>query len=130
MWKEGKIIPLLKDSRLPFCGPNSRPISILHALSKVMERIIHVQVQDYFNSNGLTTKYQHAYRKGHSTATALIQMTDEWFRGIDNSKIAGAVLLDFSAAFDVIDYDILLDKLMCYGFNQTAITLMKSYLSS
>lgn len=106
LWKEGKIIPLLKDNKLPFSGPNNRPISILPALNKVMERIIHVQVQDYFNNNNLITKYQHAYRKSYSSCTALIQMTDDWLRGIADSKIAGAVILDFSAAFDVIDHDI------------------------
>lgn len=41
MWKEGKIIPLLKDNELTVSGPNSRPISILPALSKAIERIIH-----------------------------------------------------------------------------------------
>ena len=39
-------------------------------------------------------------------------------------------MLDFSAAFDVIDYDILIDKLICYGFSQSASALMRSYLSS
>jgi hypothetical protein len=48
LWKEGKLIPLLKNHKLPFTGPYSRPISILPALSKVMERIIHVQIQDFF----------------------------------------------------------------------------------
>lgn len=41
MWEEGKIIPLLKDNELTFSGPNSRPVSILPALSKAAERIIH-----------------------------------------------------------------------------------------
>ena len=41
-------------------------------------------------------------------------MTD-WLKEIDNKKIVGAVLLDFSAAFDIIDHD-LLRKRMCYGY--------------
>ena len=35
--------------------------------------------------------------------------------------MTGAVLLDFSAAFDVIDHDLLIGKLECYGFSPTAI---------
>ncbi len=105
----GKIIPLLKDNKLPFSGPNSKPISILLELSK--ERIIHVQIQDYFNNNSLITKYQHAYRKGYSTCIALIQMTDDWLREVYNSNITAPAIFDFSAALDVIDHDILIEKL-------------------
>lgn len=76
LWKEGQVIPLPKDSKLPFSRPNSRPISILPALSKIMERITHAHIQHYFYNNCLITKYQHAYRKGHSTCTAPLQMTD------------------------------------------------------
>ena len=44
--------------------------------------------------------------------------------------MTGAILLDFSAAFDVIDHDLLIGKLEVYGFNPTAILFMKSYLTS
>jgi hypothetical protein len=57
-------------------------------------------------------------------------MTDDWLREIDYKKIVGDVLLDFSAAFDIIDYSLLLEKCMCYGFTPPAILWMKSYLSN
>ena len=47
--------------------------------------------------------------KGNSTGTALTQMTDDWLRGIDDEMIVGAVLLDFSVAFDIIDHSLLLE---------------------
>jgi len=62
LWKEGKIIPLPKDMKSTFCGQNSRPISILPSLSKLLEKIVFEQVQDYFSNNELTTMFQHAYR--------------------------------------------------------------------
>lgn len=40
-------------------------------------------------------------------------MTDVWLREIDKSKIAGAIMLDFRATFDVIDHEILIEKLKC-----------------
>ena len=69
------------------------------------------QIQCCFSVNKLTTDFQHAYREGQSTCTALIQMTDGWLKEIDNKKIVGAVLLDFSAAFDIIDHNLLLKKM-------------------
>ena len=129
-WKIAKIIPLTKNSAAPFSGTNSRPISLLPALAKVMERIVFQQIQLYFDENGLNSEYQHAYRPCHSTCTALTQMTDDWQCEIDKGRMVGAVLLDFSAAFDLIDYFLLSEKLKQYGFSGSALTWMESYLSN
>jgi hypothetical protein len=75
------------------------------------------QIQCYFTVNQLTTEFQCAYREGHSTSTALTQITDDWLREIDDKGIVGTVLLDFSAAFDIIDHSLLLEKRMCYGLH-------------
>ena len=64
-----------------------------------------------------------------STSTALVHMSDQWLTNIDDKKLVGAVLLDFTAAFDVIDHSILLAKLKCYGVLPLALTWIKSYLS-
>ena len=88
------------------------------------------QIQCYFTVKKLTTHFQHAYREGHSTSTALTQMRDGWLREIDDKMIVGAVLLDFSAGFDIIDHSLLLEKRMCYGFTPPAILWIKSYLSN
>ena len=129
-WKIAKIIPLPKNSKEAFSGKNSRPISILPTLSKIMESIVYEQVQDYFSRNNLNTAQQHAYRKGHSTATALTQMTDNWLREIDAGELVGAVLLDFSAAFDILDHGLLVNKLCCYGFDSHSIDWFRSYLAN
>lgn len=113
---------------MSFSETNSRPISLLPILSNLMEKIIYEQVNTYFKENDLITNYQHAYREKHSTATALTQMTDDWLWEMDQSNIIGVVLLDFSAAFDLIDHNILLEKLQCYGFDESAIKFISSYL--
>ena len=74
--------------------------------------------------------FQHAYRPSHSTCTAITQMYDSWLTSIDNSNLVGTVLLDFSAAFDVIDHNILISKLVNYGFKSSAIMWFRSYLSA
>ncbi len=98
-------------------------------LSKILEKIIFNQMLNYFSRNGLLSKAQHAYRPGHSTSTALVHMRDQWLTNIEDRKLVGAVLLDFTAAFDVIDHSILLAKLKCYGVLPLALAWIKSYLS-
>ena len=87
------------------------------------------QIQCYFTVNKLTN-FQHAYRDGHSTSTALTQMPDDWLREIDDKMIVEDVLSDFSVAFDIINHSLLLEKLVCYGFTPHAILWIKSYLSN
>ena len=128
LWKMAKVTPLPKSSREPFTGSNSRPVSILPVLSKLMEKVIYKQIQCYFEENGVNSEGQHAYKVGYSTGTALTALTDNWLKNIDSKSMVGAVLLDFSAAFDIIDHELLLRKLSAYNFKESAIELMKSYL--
>ena len=86
------------------------------------------QIQLYFDKNNINTECQHAYREGYSTCSALTSLTDNWLRHIDNKSLVGAVLLDFSAAFDIIQHKILINKLVEYNFKSSAISLLTSYL--
>ena len=60
----------------------------------------------------------------------MIQMIDEWTQAIDSRQMAGVCLLDMSAAFDVVDHNLLLQKLDLYGFKEDTVTWFKSYLTN
>ena len=64
------------------------------------------QIQSYFTVNKLTTDFQHAYREGHSTSTALTQTTDYWLREMYDKIIVGLCCL----TFDIINHSLLLEK--------------------
>jgi len=105
---------------------NYRPISILSALSKVFERIFHTQMTNYINS--ILSQYVSAYRKHYSCQHVLIRLIENWKRDIDEGQVVGAVLMDLSKAFDCIPHDLLIAKLSAYGFDNSALTLIYSYL--
>lgn len=74
---------------------------------------------------------QHACGAGHSNRTAMTQMSESWFTSIDRSMLVGTVMTDFSAAFEMIDHNLLIDELICYGFESSAgFMQVRSYLSS
>ena len=68
--------------------------------------------------NNLLSLNHHAYRTGHSTATAVIQMVDTWTQAIDSGQLSGVCMIDLSAAFDMVQHDLLLEKMACYGFSK------------
>ena len=127
-WKKSKIIPLHKKDD-PIDPKNYRPVAIVPILSKVLERAIFNQLVEYLDKNNLLHPNHHAYRPGHNTTTALIQMYDGWLRAVDSGKLVGACLLDMIAAFDVVDHELLLDKLSLYGLDDISKEWVRSYLS-
>ena len=94
-----------------------RPISILPAISKIMERVVFNQLYKFLNDNSLLSKYQFGFHPMNSTLTSLMQMCDEWYQNMDNGKLTGVVFLDIRKAFDSLDRKILLDKMKTqFGF--------------
>ena len=58
----------------------------------------------------------------------MIQMYDGWVQAVESEQIAGVVMLDMSAAFDLVDHELLLHKLCQYGFEKNSLDWIKSYL--
>ena len=127
IWKYSKVIPLHKKGDMTD-RKNYRPVAILSPVSKVVEKIVYEQIYDYFTRNRLFHPNLHGYRRNRSTQTALIQVYDRWIRAAMEGKLSGVVLLDLSAAFDLVDADLLLKKLKIYGFENDILSWLKSYL--
>ena len=94
-----------------------------------MENHVSKYLYDYLKRFSLLHPAQSGFRQGHSCQTALINIIDKWLKEMNDGNINLAVLLDFKKAFDVVDHDILCEKLAIYGFDNTAISFFKSYLS-
>ena len=65
---------------------------------------------------------------GHSCATALIKLTDDWRSALDEKKETGVIAIHLSKAFDCICHNLLLAKVKAYGVQEPALQLLRSYL--
>jgi len=75
------------------------------------------------NCNHLSNVFQSAYKQFHSTETALLKVHKDIALNMETGKVTALTLLDLSAAFDTIDYSVLLDRLCdWYGISDTALT--------
>ena len=66
----------------------------------------------------------------HSTETALINVTDNILKAIDEKSASLLVLIDMSKAFDSLNHNLLLGKLRNLGLKASVISWFSSYLSS
>ena len=128
-WKLAKLLPLLKSSELNRLHSSSyRPIAILPTISKLIEKAAQSQLMKFLENNELINENSHAYRKGYSTTTALLEITEELYRAVDNKKISNLMTLDQSSAFDCVHHGTLLQKLKVYNLEESAIEWIRSYL--
>ena len=110
---------------------NYRPVSNLSLISKILEKIKIVanRLQAHIKNNHLCNPLQSAYRKHHSTESALLKVHNDIIISMDKGEVTAITLLDLSAAFDTIDYATLTDRLSdWYGISGHAQIWFFSYL--
>ena len=89
---------------------NYRPISLLPLVSKIIEKSIHFQIEDYLNKKKLIYMYQSDFRTSHKPDPCLAQLIDFFAAGIDKQMHTGMILVDLQKKFDTLDHGFLLER--------------------
>ena len=109
---------------------NYRPISLCSQLSKILEKIISVQLTNYLDLNNILYKHQYGFQKHKSTEQNLIHAFNYISNALNKNEYCIGVFFDLKKAFDVCSYDILIMKLEKIGIKGTALEWFKSYLQN
>ena len=129
--KIAKVIPIFKagDDTLM---KNYRPISLLPAFSKILERIMYNKLMGFLNCNNILYKHQYGFRAKHSTIHPILHFLNHCAESSNkpNPEYTSAIFCDLSKAFDVIDHSILINKLRCYGIRGIVNDWIANYLAN
>uniref|UniRef100_A0A0A9YGB1 Putative RNA-directed DNA polymerase from transposon BS n=1 Tax=Lygus hesperus TaxID=30085 RepID=A0A0A9YGB1_LYGHE len=127
--KVAEVIPLFKKGS---CSDieNHRPISKLPVFSKIIEKAMKIQICDFFESNNLFSDHQFGFRNSRSTKDAILEFSNFVLDAFETGSYASAVMVDVAKAFDCVPHGLLIDQLSKYSFDDKAISLVSSYLSS
>uniref|UniRef100_A0ABD2W0Q8 Reverse transcriptase domain-containing protein n=1 Tax=Trichogramma kaykai TaxID=54128 RepID=A0ABD2W0Q8_9HYME len=126
-WKHASIVALSKVPS-PATPSDTRPISLLPEMSKILKCLAHAQLTDFLEQRNLLDARQHGFRAGHSTQTALLELTGAVRNAIEKKKVTLLVSFDLSKAFDTIDHGLLTAKLRQIGCSDLALRWFASYL--
>jgi len=125
--KLARVIPLFKsgDNQLL---KNYRPVSILPLFSKLFERVMFNRIMEFINKHDLLYKFQFGFRAGHNASSALTVLVDKILGGFNDGEMTIGVFIDFSKAFDTVNHEILLRKLIKYGIRGKVHNWISDYL--
>ena len=110
-WKIATIVPIFKGGNKEDVS-NYRPVSLLPITGKIFEKINHYQIVKFLENNEFLSNRQNGFRKERSTLDSIVNFTSDIFENINDSKYSIAVFIDLKKAFDTVNHNILLEKLL------------------
>jgi hypothetical protein len=128
VWKHARVISILKPGKDPALPSSYRPISLLDTIGKLFEKILLVRILHVVSECGLLGDEQFGFRPRHNTSLQLVRLVERITRNFGEKRLTGAVFLDVAKAFDTVQIDGLLYKLMLLNFPSYIVHTISSYL--
>ena len=110
-WKIAKVHPIPKPGKNKTVLQNYRPISLLSTLSKILEKIILIQLGKHLTQNNIIIPQQYGFREKHSCIHQVLRVAEYITMELNKNRYAQMALLDIEKAFDSVWHDALITKL-------------------
>ena len=129
IWKQANITPIFKKNDVS--DPiKYRPTSLLSSVGKVLEKLVHKRIFNFFCDNQLITTLQLVFVPGDSAVNQLVDIYNTFCKALDEGKEVRAIFCDFSKAFDRMWHKGLLFKLESVGIGGSLLNWFTDYLDN
>jgi hypothetical protein len=128
MFKAARIVPVFKTGDVTICD-NYRPIALVKSFSKILEKIVQINLVNHIEINHLLYEHQYGFLRGKSTEHNLLYIFNHISKSLNDVNYTVGIFLDLKKAFDVVDHSILLAKMDRFGITGTPHQWFTSYLT-
>ena len=108
---------------------NWRPITQTSIFAKLLEKIVHKRLLEFFLTNNIISDYQFGFLPSRSMLLAVFELVKQIYSAVNNNKIFGSICLDILKAFDCINHDRLYNKMLLCGLSELVVKWYKSYFT-
>ena len=130
IFKSALVHPVYKgDDKDPRSPGSYRPISILPALSKILETAVRNSLLEWLEQNKYLPEAQSGFRPKRSVAMSLASAQADWVAAKSRGESVAVIAFDLSAAFDTIGLGPLMKQLEAFGIVGTPLKWFESYMS-
>ena len=127
IWRQSKIIAILKPGKDSSIPKNYRPISLLCHTYKLYERMILNRIAPAIEQHLI--KEQAGFRSGKSCTSQLLNLTQHIEDGYEEGMITGTAFVDLSAAYDTVNHRLLIQKLYNTTLDSQLCRVIQNLLS-
>ena len=92
IWKQANITPIFKKSDVAD-ATNYRPISLLSSIGKVLEKLVHKRIFNFFRDSQVITTLESGFVPGDSTVNQLVDIYNTFCKALDEGKEVRASIL-------------------------------------
>ena len=111
--KKAKVIPIFKNNGDSHIMKNYRPVSLLPAISKILERVVYNRLNKFLTKHAILVLSQYGFREDLSTELAILELQDRIANIMNSKDCCAGIFMDLSKAFDTLDHNIV--TLKCVG---------------
>ena len=126
--KKANIVPIHKgDSRGE--AKNYRPVALTSHIIKIFEKVLRNNIVSHMEENNLLNPGQHGFRAGRSCLSQLLSHVETITKILEDGDNVDVIYLDFSKAFDKVDFLVTLRKIKHLGISGNIGKWIYSFLT-
>ena len=127
--KEARVVPVFKTGDRELVS-NYRPISNLSSFNKLFELLTFNRMYNFIAKFNILSKSQFGFMRSSSTTLAIFTLLKKYYSVVNLKGFSISLFIDLKKAFDLVDRQILYEKLQNYGFRGLSGKFLQSYLTN